>query len=363
MSEAPRWIVVDDQLSEAQAFAASFQTASQSDACIWDAMQASDAQIYLLGSRGEGIAGALIDVDLSSDGRVIGTGLGLAQDLRARQKNRQSLDFPLIRFANADPVRRYVGDDPVSDDLFDLLIPKEFSRVQPDIVARQASAARDVYLGLADGSPADSALFARFVGLDPQTFEIWGDARLWQKVRLGMSSSSATHVAAGTFLRSFLLPSGLLIDEATVAVRLGIDRAHSPDWEAVREALNNFRYLGCGSAGFDRWWARGIDAFWLNLECEEYLHQRTSTQRVEVLKKFFGVDLVALQPTGRYWRLCSLSLRSNDQVPIEPEHALTLLQHTPQEPWIEPEQADVNVAAMFRDDPRVDADELARLRR
>ncbi len=125
------WIIVDDQLSEAETFAASFERAAPMEGYASKAMQAADAQQFLLNDSGDGIAGVLVDVDLSSDGKVIGTGLGLAQNLRAAQKNKKSktLDYPLIRFANPDPVWQYVGDDPASDDLFDLLISKVFARV------------------------------------------------------------------------------------------------------------------------------------------------------------------------------------------------------------------------------------------
>ena len=363
MAEVRTWIIVDDQFGEAQSFAANFERSAPMEGYAWKALQAAEAQHFLLSDSGDGIAGVLVDVDFSSDGKAIGTGLGLAQNLRAKQKNKKSktLDYPLIRFANPDPVREFIGDDPASDDLFDLLISKVFARDHLDAVVRQARAARAVYDGLSDDPPTDLAVFARFCGKEPDRFEVWGDPRLWQKVRLGMGESSATHVAAGSFFRSFLLPVGLLVDEDTLAVRLGVDIGKSPDWPVLRAALEDAKYIGVGAEGFERWWARGIDSFWLGVDDDEYLHQRNSEERVDRLRKISGDGLAALQPPARYWRLCALSLRNDERKAVDPANALTLVQRSPQEPWIDPEQAAVEVAVMFRNDPRIDTDELARL--
>lgn len=363
MAKTRSWIIVDDQISDAEAFAANFHRAAPVGGFDWKAMQAAEAQQFLLGDNGETTAGVLIDVDLSSDGKVIGTGLGLAQDLRAKQKNKKSntLDFPLFRFANPDPVREYVGDDPASDDLFDVLISKEHARKNLDSVVRKVTATRAVYDALIGSPPADLASFSKVCGLDQDQFEIWGDGRLWQKVRLGLGETSTTHVAAGSFLRSFLLPQGLLVDEATLAVRLGVDVGNSPGWVQLRSLLKDAKYAGLGAEGFDRWWARGIDGYWLKFDEDEYLHQRRSEERVERLRAKTGLDLAPLQPDAAYWRLCALSLRDGEVRAVDPARAITLVQRAPQEPWVDPEQAAPDVAAMHRKDPRVDPDELKRL--
>lgn len=363
MADTRTWMVVDDQLNDAQTFAASFHRALPVDGYVWKAIQAAAAQQELLQENGQDIAGVFVDVDLSSDGKVVGTGLGLAQDIRARQKNKkqQVPDYPIFRFANPDPVREYVGDDPASDDLFDLLISKDFARDDLRAVVEQATAVRSVYDGLRTSPPKDVSECAQICGLGPDQFEVWGDVRLWQKLRLGLAETSTTHVAAGTFIRSFLLPEGLLVSEDTLAVRMGIDRAKSPGWPAIRDALAGARYTGLGAAGFQRWWARGINAYWLTLDQDEYLHQRTSSQRVEKLRAATGAELAPLEPSATYWRLCSLSRRRGELRPIDPARALTLLQRVPQDSWIDPEQAAPDVAAMMRDDARVDPDELARI--
>ena len=148
-----------------------------------------------------------------------------------------------------------------------------------------------------------------------------------------------------------LAPEGMLIGEDLVAVRLGIDRAKSPGWPAVQDAISSARYTGLGASGFKRWWARGINAYWLTLDQDEYLHQRTSSERVEKLRAATGVELVAIETSAAYWRLCTLSRRRGETRPIDPARSLTLLQRIPQDPWIDPEQAAPDVAAMMRDDP------------
>ncbi|MGO4737352.1 hypothetical protein AB4099_12465 [Bosea sp. 2KB_26] len=363
MADARVWMIVDDQLRDAETFAASFERAFPVEGYVWKAAQAADAQNDLLRGNRQDIAGVFVDVDLSSDGKVIGTGLGLAQNVRARQKNKKEKvpDYPIFRFANPDPVREYIGDDPASDDLFDLLVSKDYARGNLRAVAEQATAVRSVYDGLSASPPADLAQFAQACGLDFDQFEVWGDVRLWQKLRLGLADTSTTHVAAGTFVRTFLLPEGLLVGEEVMAVRMGIDRANSPGWPIIRDSLAGAKYNGLGANGFTRWWARGINAYWLTHDQDEYLHQRTSRERVEKLRAATGAELVHLEPSAAYWRLCALSRRRGELRPIDPARALTLLQRVPQDPWIDPEQAAPDVAAMMRGDARVDPDELARV--
>jgi hypothetical protein len=208
------------------------------------------------------IAGVLVDIDLSSE--IAGTGLGLAQDLRAKQKNQDIPDYPVVRFANPDPVRRYVGADPVSDDLFDLLEDKGRARHCPREVVNGCLAVREVYDGLAPRE-LDEAQFARICALTPDKFELWGDARFYQRVKTGLAA--ALHVGAGAFVRSFLLPDGLLVGERLLAVRLGVDLGASGDaWNTLKSALDSASYRGLGAAGFERWWARGIEAFWFSVD-------------------------------------------------------------------------------------------------
>ncbi len=363
MGDTRQWIIADDQLQDAEAFAASFEREMPVAGISWIAMQASDAQQYLLSDTGSDIAGVLVDVDLSSDGKMIGTGLGLAQDIRAKQKNRTNptADYPVLRFANPDPVREYVGDDPASDDLFDLLVSKVLAREHPTSLIRQAIATRAVYDALIRQPPTDTASFSALCGLGPDRFEIWADARLWQRVRLGLAESSSLHVAAGTFLRTFLVPTGLLVDEEVLAIRLGVDRARSPGWPAVKDALAEAKFTGVGAEGFDRWWARGIEAYWLKLDEDDYLYQRTSNFRVERLSQTVGAELAFLEPSGAYWRRCALSLRRGEFRPIDPSRAVSLVQTGPLEPWVDPDQAAPDVAVMLRNDPRVDPEELQRL--
>jgi hypothetical protein len=254
-----------------------------------------------------------------------------------------------------------VGDDPASDDLFDLLLSKETAREAPPRAVREMIAVRILYDRLTKAPPQSPTEFAVFCGLAEEAFELWGDHRLWRKVRLGMGETASVHVAAGSFLRTFLLPEGLLVSEDLLAVRLGVNREESPGWPAVIQAMIQARYAGVGAEGFNRWWAQGLQAYWRTLDEDEYLHERTAFERVMTLRKALARDdLHPFEPDARYWRLCALSRRQGEFRPIDPRRAVSLAQRTALEPWVEPEQAAADVAAMNRDDPRVDPEELAR---
>jgi hypothetical protein len=304
----------------------------------------------------------LADIDLASSPGINGTGLGLAQDIRAHQKKRSIADYPLIRFANPNPIREYVGDDPASDDLFDLLLSKDTTREDVKSAVKKMIAIRGIYDTLNETPPSSVEAFANLCGLDEEHFEVWADDRLWAKVRLGLGATASVHVAAGAFLRAFLLPEGLLLSEDLLAVRLGVDRAKSAGWSALIEEIKDIRYTGVGSDGFKRWWARGLETFWQSLDQEEYLYQRSASERVEILGGALArTDLLPIEPDDRYWRLCALSQLQGEIRPIDPQHSVLLVQRVTPEPWIEPEQAAFDVAAMYKTDPRVDPKELARV--
>ena len=122
------WFVVDDQLEEVERSALVSGLKARGTVRL-DKVSPRDAVNTLFHRSKIPIAGAMVDIDLSAE--IAGTGLGLAQDLRARQKNEEIPDYPVVCFANPDPVKKYVGADPVSDDLFDLLVSKICARENP----------------------------------------------------------------------------------------------------------------------------------------------------------------------------------------------------------------------------------------
>jgi hypothetical protein len=272
----------------------------------------------------------------------------------------------LVRFANPVPVGKFVGSDPVSNDLFDLLVPKDAARKDALGVTRRCAALREIYDELLQRKAFNERRFSEMCGLPPKEAELWSDERLFQRMQAGMAKGSgAVHVGAGAFVRTFLEPEGLLIDEELVAVRLGIDvKASGPSWTTLLKKLDSAAYRGLGSKAFERWWARGLEMFWYGVDGEHFLQELTAADRVKKLTAHFKLkNLKALSKAdNRYWRLCTISREQGRLVPIDPRNAVSMIPAVTREPWLEPEQAAVDVALMHKDDSRLDKNDLKRLK-
>ena len=119
------------------------------------------------------------------------------------------------------------------------------------------------------------------------------------------------------------------LGERLLAIRLGVDLEASGDaWNALKSALGQASYSGLGAEGFDRWWARGIEAFWFSIDPESHPHQLTVSERASRLKTRPGLErVVALElseesPGDRYWRVCTLSKEKGRFLPLDPRYAV-----------------------------------------
>lgn len=362
----PRWVFVDDSEEAAKAFA---QALSEGDAPIQvELVKPVDARATLLTNRNLPV-GVLMDVDLSNDPGLLSTGPGIAQDIRVKQRKGELGDYPIVRFAGLENVRRNIGGDPTSDDLFDWKVMKEeVPRSGAPYIWAHLEGIRAVYGALSTfGKRAAREGLPRLLGLDQSEWERFGHPAFAD--RLVASAGVATHVAAGVFLRSFLTVPGLLIDERLLAVRLGVDTEKcEAAWRLVVQSLS-FRYKGVAEAGFARWWARGLDEWWtdtIDRSCP--LSSLTAEQRIQGLERIGFKGLAAIEmPKGsagnRPWRFCCLSLEEYPPVflPLDPAESIRLTSTTDFPPWVDPKYAALGPALQAKGDARLNDSDLKRL--
>lgn len=362
------WIFVDDYAEEAKAFAEELE--GEGGIKI-EVMLPADARKALLADRREP-AGVLMDVDLSSVPGEFGTGPGIAQDIRVKQKGGGAKEFPIVRFSAAAPIEKNVRGDPTSDDLFELKVPKSDVKERRYEVVQHLIGLREVYdvvLWGAERRDQNAALLERLFGIPCNRFAEWGHQGMVAKVLAGLEH--APHVAAGAFCRSFLVPYGLLIDQRLLAVRLGIDFVKSQDaWNVLLEIAQGFRYAGVGGSRFERWWARGLEEWWfMEIDTVTPLASRSVQERYErIVEKTKINGLVPLEvPQGednsRPWRFCKLGLEQSctEYIPIDPSGAVRLVSQADFPPWIDPHFACLKLALRGRGDPRINKQDLARL--
>lgn len=368
MSHDGCWIFVDDYADEARSFAEELEN---DGAIKIEVMLPTDARKALLADCREP-AGVLMDVDLSSVAGEYGTGPGIAQDIRVKQKARSAREFPVVRFSAAAPIEKNVRGDPTSDDLFELKVPKSDVKERRDEVVQHLIGLREVYDAILWGSEhrgQQTELLERLFGVASDRFAELGHQAMSAKVLAGLAH--APHVAAGVFCRSFLVPHGLLIDQRLLAVRLGIDVVKSQGaWETMLGIAQAFKYNGVGGGRFERWWARGLEEWWFNeIDATAPLASRSIQERVERLVSRTNIQgLVPLEvPAGednsRPWCLCRLGLEHSpsEYIPIDPSGSVRLVSQADFPPWIDPSFASLKYAMREKDDPRINKQDLARL--
>ena len=103
------------------------------------------------------------------------------------------------------------------------------------------------------------------------------------------------HEAVSFIIRELFDAPGLLIDEAVLAIRLGVDKARSNGWKRVKEHFRTAQYAGVAANGFRRWW---IDLFlvrWLELNPQPPF-RLSAEQRIAALSTAGFHDLTAIAP-------------------------------------------------------------------
>lgn len=360
------WLFVDDKPEEAEAFAQTLRTGTQ--AIVVEVARPKVARERLLRGRGEP-SGVLMDVDLSVEPGDPGSGPGFAQDLRVDQRAGKIVEYPIVRFAAADRVDANVAGDPTSDDLFDLKIQKEELRESTVSVQSRLMGVAALYTHLIAIRPQEQPWLSSVVALEEADL-----AELCHRGfrdRFESSLQVGVHVAAGTFMRDFITPTGLLIDERVLSYRLGVDRVRSGDaWTHLRESLP-FRYRGTASDAFQRWWARGLENWWATtIKDSKHLATLTIEQRITALNAALPLPVTPLEmPEGsagtRPWRQCAISVegRAPRWVPVDPNEAVRFTPRSDLPPWADPLYAAFGPAIQEKHDLRLNRDDLARLQR
>lgn len=271
--------------------------------------------------------GLLLDLRLdraaSADGnRVNYRALALAQELRTRMTE-DGRGRPMVLWSVDDNFKLSYDKDETSHDLFD----KQYYKVN---ITNDARSIATEMIDLANGYKAIGATrsktvknpYSRLIDL-PSAFEIL-DPRIAQ----GIADDRAypAHVFARSILRNLIFGNGPLIDERTLAARLGLDIEKSGDWAKLLDKFANpAKYTGVFGTAWPRWWMHKIVEVWSALADGASLQRMEAEQRVTLLKKHFKLPkLEAASPVAegydrRYWYVCKFL-----KAPISPADAVQL---------------------------------------
>lgn len=362
-----RWILVDDRAQEAGGLAAALT--HPAGGFHVDVMEPREAREQVL----SGVAqptGMLIDVDLSSIAGERGSGPGIAQDIRIAQKASRIPEFPLVRYAFRGRVIENIGMDPASDDLFDLLLEKDETAGRANEIRLQLQGVSEIYEGFRRWDGVSKEVWLALLGLSVDQERDWCHGGLFG--RMSALRKAGLHVAAGGYLRTVVQVDGPLIDEDLLAIRLGVDvqRSDGASWTSLLGALDSIRYRGVGSAQFRRWWANGLNLWWLDQrKSDETLASFPAQERTEFLSAQFGARLIALEmPAGspgiRPWSRCALAAEAMPArtIPVDPLEAVRLRPTEDFPSWVDPKYVSLREALRNHADARLDVRDLSRLK-
>lgn len=256
----------------------------------------------------------LDDVCVANNKRVSFRGTALAQEIRTLQKEGKIHSFPIVLFSANDNLSSSL--DSVSRDLFDLIISKaEVSVEQLKQYSSQIKSITDGYSKFLEDHTTNKIL-----GLDTDFL----DARFVGDFT--KMTNEPAHVFMQFMINECIEKSGLLIDELTLAARLGVNIKESNDWNTVLSVLKPFQFSGVLSEGWERWWMPLIDKWWLeNISPNYYLRSSSAENRVSLLKD--KLQLTAIVPAQKiekatssdFWTVCK-----GYNMPLDPIDGLTI---------------------------------------
>lgn len=352
----PSWLLIDDSPEEAKAYA---QSLAQEDVLPIEYLSASDAA-EMLRTGTLKPAGVLMDVDLSNELGPQQTGPGMSQSIRVAQQTKSLPSFPIVRFSLRKKVLENIGRDSSSDDIFDLKIEKDgLSKLSERDAARsRLVGVRQIYDMLERGEQD----LLSVLGLCEEFWNLWGSSGFQDAFEV----ADRVHLRASPLIRLLVHP-GLLIEEAILGFRLGLDTGASPGWSAVVDELSDYSFRGVAQEYFPRWWARGIEQWWQeNIGGSLPLAGTEIEARVELLSKRFDKLVPLTMPKGsmgkRPWRYCLLSWEQRHElIPVDPGRGVKIKPRSPMPSWVDPLYVSLGEALRNRDDPRLDKEDLKRL--
>ncbi len=264
-----------------------------------------------------------LDRGADTDGqRVNYRALALAQELRTRMTE-DGRGRPMILWSVDDNFKLSYDKDETSHDLFDKQYYKANITKDGRSIATEMIDLANGYMTIgATRSKTVKNPYSRLIDL-PSAFEIL-DPRIAQ----GIADDRAypAHVFARSILSNLIFGNGPLIDERTLAARLGIDLEKSADWTRLLDKFAKpAKYTGVFGTAWPRWWMHRIVDAWSPIADRGNLQRMEATQRVALLKKHFKLPkLEAAPPVAdgcdqRYWYVCKFL-----KIPISPVDAVQL---------------------------------------
>lgn len=282
----------------------------------------------------------LDEIANSQDKKAKFRAAALAQEIRTRATERKCKDLPIILWSTYENLKRSYYADDTSHDLFDCKHHKDEVYSRPDII-------RNELLSLAEGYQRireSKYKFQKMLAVEEEAYNDL-DPRFTQHFL--PHEESPAHEYARFILKEAVLRPGLLISEALLAARLGVDKENSSDWQALLQKLpSNAEYKGVFHEAWPRWWSYLVEEWWASLAPKRLRSLSTlpADTRVKFLKQFTELEqLVAATPIKPSYGTRFQTLCEYHQKPLDLTDGILIREEEPA-PWQERRYISLDVA-------------------
>ena len=362
-----RYLLIDDEPS-AEAYGVALQKSVPGlEIDVVGERKPHDIEKRILESKADGL---LLDLQLTrykgdADEWFLIEGPGLAQEIRTKSHSEPKLSIPIVGFSFDQRRETLIGNDSTPLDLFDDFISKGAVQANAALFAQRLRSLalgyenlRKVWKGKISKKTVADILGITMLGLELHSSGFHQDFMRFEKRPI--------HNVAALILHNLIPFVGSLIDEATLAVRLGIDREKSgKDWTALIAKLpKELKYEGIFSDIHKRWWMWQVIEWWRSL-CESYGSPAmiSSEERTEILKEALKLkNLTAIQsttksPGSRFWHVCVKT-----GVPVDPAEGYALADQESMRPWHDKRYLSRNAALRYASQFQFEPGEIERLK-
>ncbi|WP_017734493.1 hypothetical protein [Pseudomonas sp. CBZ-4] len=267
--------------------------------------------------------GLLVDLRLDQDAdpengsKVYYRGPTLAQELRTRMAEGALPSFPIVLWSMNDNIVHSYAPDSSSHDLFDAVYAKDDGQhLLGDKVALEL-------FWLATGYSKISQIFERSpaYSFEDLVGSVDGDRDYLDPRLISFLKGKVVYEVAGKILNTLIRSEGVLVSEAMLAARLGVDIEQSSNsWPQLLREIHNTSYSGVFHEAWPRWWMHRVEAWWSEIVAyKASLRKYTAHERVMIINERFGLQLIAALPiddgySTRYSAICVAMGRPLDPV-------------------------------------------------
>lgn len=264
-------------------------------------------------------------------------GTSIAQELRNRQLSKDGAykipDYPIVLLSATENIKNSLDD--TGKDLFDLIISKDDlgMKVYP-LVISQIKSVSNAYKEILKSKDIKVLLKIDTEKID---FRFVNDL-------MSCLNEKPIHEVSSFLLQHFILSQGMLVDELTLAARLGIKSTESEDWKKLLELLKDSEYKGIYSDAWPRWWMFRIYEWWNNIS-PKLLRSLSASERVQIIKEksgFSKLETASREPladSDYFWTIC----KGSNQ-PIDEIDGLVIAGQSNLYPWEESSFVSINTA-------------------